>query len=184
MILGNFNDLETVKFQGKLSLAAENIYRNIFSIKEIKDLRGDNDKPHILDQEFAIDKLLILKSGHWISVQEKYRKNIFLKDQKYMINYPNPDFTQEYKNGNGTLGEWFKLAAQIYFFGWSNKDETDFEKWVIIDIVKYKLIIEKMGGIEKVGKLRKNYTHGSASFYCIPIQILKDAFLYKYKEPL
>lgn len=178
----SFNNLSTVKFQSKLAASAADIYNKIFPIKEIIDLRGNDDKPHVLDQEFAIDKLLILKTGHWISVQEKYRTNKFLNDHRFMVKPPTPDFTQEYKNGNNTLGEWFKLAAQLYFYGWSNKSETNFEKWVIIDIVKYKIIIENLGGIEKIGTYRNNQQHGSAGFYCFPITLIKDAFLYTYKD--
>lgn len=183
MILGNFNDLETVKFQSKLNTRVVEIYNTLFDIKGIRDLRAkDSDQPHVLDQEFAIDKLIVLKSGHWISIQEKFRKNIFLTDPKYQVESGTPDFTQEYKNGNNTLGEWFKLAAQIYFYGWANKEETDFEKFVIVDILKYKLLIEKLGGIEKCATKRKNFTHGGASFYCFPITMIKDAWIFTHKD--
>ena len=59
------------------------------------------------------------------------------------------DFTQEFKNAVGTKhesnGEWFKLGAQLYFYGWASADETEFSKWVILDIAKYKILVEQAG---------------------------------------
>ena len=178
--MNNFNNLSTVKFQEKMKPAAERIYQKIFPRSRLVDLRQDGFKVHILDQEFGIDALLYLKSGQWVSIQEKYRKNYALK---YL------DFTQEFVNGHGTKhespGEWFKLGAQLYFYGWANKEESDFEKWAIIDIVKYKMLIENNGGFEAIGgKMRYNKTHGSASFYAIPIQKLKSCFVCDYRNLL
>jgi hypothetical protein len=172
-----FEDLETVKFQEKMKPAARRIYQRIFPGCEIEDLRADGVKVHVLDKEFGIDSLLNFKSGQWISIQEKYRKNRFLK---YC------DFTQEYMNGAGTQyeapGEWFKLGAQLYFYGWANANETDFEKWCILDVPKYKLLVECAGGLEKIGRLVSNKKHGKASFYAIPIKKLRPCFLYDYRQ--
>lgn len=172
MKLKNFNDLQTVKLQQQLKPAASRIYEKIFPNSHIEDLREDGFKVHILDKEFGIDALLKFDHGQWISIQEKYRNNNALRYG---------DFTQEYMNGNDTEGEWFKLGAQLYFYGWGNLDNTDFEKWFIMDIAKYKLIIEKLGGIEKVGRLQKNYIHGSATFYSIPIKVIQSAFITDYR---
>ena len=169
-----FNSLSTVKFQHKLKPAAENIYRRLFGADSyVEDLREQGFKVHVLDQEFGIDCLLHLKSQQWISIQEKYRSNFHLK--RY------GDFTQEYMNACGTQnenkGEWFKLGAQLYFYGWSNTDETDFEKWFIMHISRYKLLIESLGGLSAVGRLQQNNKHGRASFYSIPLKVLKPVIL-------
>lgn len=130
-------------------------------------------KVHILDKEFGIDTLSTFPSGQWVSIQEKYRRYVLWS--KYR------DFTQEYMNAAGTPheapGEWFHLGAQVYFVGWADKNETHFPHWFLMDIAKYKLLIEKAGGLEKVGRLRKNFKHGCASFFGIPIEIIKPAFL-------
>jgi hypothetical protein len=168
---GDFNSLSTVSFQQKMKPYANKIYENIFPGCKIVDLRKDGKDAHILDKEFAIDSLIYLKNGNWISIQEKYRKNSALYYE---------EFTQEHMNAYGTPhqteGEWFKLGAQLYFYGFSNKNETDFEKWALMDIARYKMYIESKGGIEKGGwPLKFNKTHGRASFYAIRIRELLDA---------
>jgi hypothetical protein len=176
--MAEFENLSTVKFQMKMKPSAIRIYKKLFPGSELVDLRENGVKVHILDKEFGIDALLNLVGGQWVSIQEKYRANFYLK---YL------DFTQEYMNGVGTIhespGEWFKLGAQLYFYGWANVEETDFEKWVLLDIPKYKLIVEKEGGLDKIGKIKKNKEHGSASFFCIPIRKLAKAFVAYHYAP-
>jgi hypothetical protein len=173
MARNEFNELRTVQFQRQMRVSAIRIYKAIFPNCEIEDLRTKGKGVHILDKEFAIDSLIQFPSGNFITLQEKYREN------KY-IQYS--DFTQEYNNAVGTeyesVGEWFKLAAQLYFYGWANKDNTDFEKWIMLDILRYKLLVEKAGGLGKIGILKINETHGRASFYAIPVIKLKDAIIY------
>lgn len=168
-----FNDLETVKFQEKLKPYVIEIYKKHFGDCEIEDLRSKGFKVHILDKEYAIDSLLKFKDGHFITIQEKYR------DYSSLHFF---DFTQEYKNAVGTNhesnGEWFKLAAQMYFYGWSKKDYSGFEEYVILDILKYKIIVEQFGGIEKIGIFNINKKHGKASFYGISIYKIRDAIIF------
>lgn len=172
----SFDKLDTVQFQQRMKIAAMRIYERCFPGCVIEDLRLEGVKAHILDQEFAIDKRIHLPSQQWFTVQEKYRRN-------YALRYL--EFTQEYKNAEGTQyesqGEWFKLAAQLYFYGWANAAETEFEKWVIFDIVRYKLLVEELGGLDKVGIKKHNHKHGKASFYAIPIKALEPAFVFTYK---
>lgn len=186
MAQSDFNALKTVKFQQKMKPAAIRIYQHLFSGCEVEDLRENGVKVHVLDKEFGIDCLLNLDGGQWISVQEKYRHNKYLSNPRLRVMHDQPDFTQEYKNAAGTKyesnGEWFKLGAQLYFYGWANKDETDFEKWAILDVAKYKMIVDQSGGLERIGKLQNNSQHGRASFFCIPISKLKDAFVYTYRD--
>lgn len=182
----NFNKLTTVSFQKKLRPSAIKIYQKIFLECNVIDLRENGVNVHILDKEFGIDSLIILKSGQWISIQEKYRENYLLHNQRLQVKPPYPDFTQEYKNAYKTKnekdGEWFKLGAQLYFYGWSNKNNTDFEKWVLIDIPKYKLLVESKGGLDKVGQFKVNNKHGKAAFYAIPIIELSSTFIKTYKD--
>jgi len=173
----NFNNLSTVKFQEKMKPSALKIYGQVFPGCHIQDLKADGNKVHVLDKEFGVDALIILPSGQWITIQEKYRKHDALK---YL------DFTQEFMNGANTEcespGEWFKLGAQLYFYGWANYGETNFEKWAILDVPKYKIMVERMGGLSAIGKLRQNKKHGSASFYAIPIGLLIDCFFADYRD--
>lgn len=159
--------------------AALKIYSKIFPDCELKDLRERGVRVHILDKEFGIDSLINLKSRQWISIQEKYRTYYYYKTF-------GADFTQEYFNAVGTIyenpGEWFSLGAQIYFYGWADEKEENFFKWALIDIVKYKIIVEKAGGLEKFGKLQQNIKHGSSNFYSFPIKKIKNAFITTYKD--
>ena len=172
-----FQNLSTVKFQEKMKPAALRIYQMVFPECKIEDLRGEDGLVHILDREFGIDSLINLPSQQWITLQEKYRKNNALQ---YL------DFTQEYMNGVGTAheapGEWFKLGAQVYFYGWANFNETDFEKWFIMDIAKYKMLVEKEGGLSRLGTLRQNNLHGRANFYAIPVKKLTSCFITDYRS--
>ncbi len=176
----NFDNLRTEIFRKKLRPAAIKIYHKVWPGCEIQDLRTEGIKVHILDKEFGIDTLTTFKSGQWISIQEKYRS--YARWSKYK------DFTQEYKNADGTIyespGEWFHLGAQLYFCGWANKSETDFQHWFLMDIAKYKLTIEKLGGLGSVGILKFNEKHGKASFYAIPIETIKHTFLITSKSSL
>lgn len=166
-----------MSFQQRMRPAALKIYSRVFSGCHVEDLRTEGVKVHILDKEFGIDSLIHFPNQQWISIQEKYRRNSALKWL---------DFTQEYKNAVGTQyeanGEWFKLGAQLYFYGWADELELDFVKWVILDIAKYKLLVEKAGGLSKIGKLIPNKKHGRASFFAIPINKLEPAFLFDYRN--
>lgn len=171
--MGEFNDLSTVKFQLKMKPAAFRIYQEIFPGCRLEDLRENGVNVHPLDKEFGIDALIHLPFGQqWISIQEKYRKYDALKWG---------DFTQEFMNGCGTeyeaQGEWFKLGAQLYFYGWANISESDFAKWAILDVARYKLFVENNGGLENIGQLRMNNKFGRASFYAIPIERLRSCFI-------
>lgn len=177
--MDNFNSLKTEKFRVKMKPHAIKIYQKIFPGSEIEDLREKGFKVHILDKEFGVDMLLNLESGQWLSIQEKYRTNYFLKFS---------DFTQEHKNAYGTEnesdGEWFHLGAQLYFYGWANKAEDDFEKWFLMDIAKYKILIEESGGIEKAGIFNQNQEHGKSSFYSIHLDVIKSAWVTDYRKYL
>ncbi len=172
-----FNSLDTVQFQQKLKPAALRIYQMVFPGCEVEDLREEGARVHVLDKEFGIDSLINLPSSQWISLQEKYRNNWALQ---YL------DFTQEYMNGVGTPhespGEWFKLGAQLYFYGWANEAITTFEKWFLMDIAKYKMLVEQAGGLKRIGTLRQNNKHGRASFYAIPVNKITSCFVTDYRQ--
>lgn len=181
MASDSFSQLHTEQFRIKMRPHAIQIYCSIFPGSTIEDLREKGVKVHVLDKEFGIDALWHVPSGQWISIQEKYRKNQFLTSLHLRVNRACPDFTQEYKNAAGTPletdGEWFKLGAQLYFYGWANAAETDFERWVILDVSRYKMTVERQGGLGAVGVLKRNDRHGKASFYAIPLERLHKAIL-------
>jgi len=183
----DFAGLETNKLARRGRLYALEIYSKLFPGCRVEWFEKKDGSAHILDQAFAVDAKIILPSGGFLTLQEKYRNNDYLVCQRLQVQPPYPDFTQEYMNGAGTrhesLGEWFKLAAQLYFYGWENSDQSGFEKWVLLDVAKYKMIVEAAGGLPAIGKWFPNRKHGSATFYAIPIIRLQSAFLADYKKP-
>jgi hypothetical protein len=174
--MSNFKDLKTVSFQQKMDVHVKSIYKKLWPDCKIIDLRSNGHKAHILDQYFGIDTIIECKDGCRITIQEKSRENEFLQYR---------DFTQEYINGYGTInespGEWFNLTAQIYFYGWANKDETKFEKWFIMDVFLYKMIIQKWG-LTVIGKRNINKLHGRSLFYGIKLRHLFPAFVADYRH--
>jgi predicted Zn-ribbon and HTH transcriptional regulator len=177
----NFDDLPTMKFMRKMQPHAWRIYEKEFPGCEPLYLRPDNfdgskDHPdvHILDQQFAIDSMLRFPDGSFFTLQEKYRKNTELKFG---------DFTQTHMKAYGTpyeaKGEWFHLAAQLYFYGWANEDETDFEDYLLLDVVRYKLLVLEAGGLDRIGEWRQN-PGGGASFFGICVEELRPAII-RYK---
>ena len=167
----------TSRFQKRMKPAALKIYERVFPGCRLEDLRENGVKVHILDKEFGIDSLVHLDGGQWISLQEKYRRHSSL----HWL-----EFTQEYMNAAGTKyespGEWFKLGAQLYFYGWANNSQTAFEKWALIDIAKYKMLVEKAGGLDKLGTLEQNSRYGKSTFYAIKIMKLASCFVCTYKD--
>jgi len=183
-----FESLSTEQFRLKMRPHAVAIYNQLFPKCRIDDLRENGLRVHILDKEFGIDTLATMQSGQWVSIQEKYRTYDYLTKPHLQIDPPTPDFTKEYKNAEGTPfeqpGEWFKLGAQLYFYGWANESQTAFAKWVLLDIAKYKLHVEQSGGLATLGRLMKNNKHGKATFYAIPITRLKPAWIATYSNPI
>ena len=170
----SFDSLSTTQFSHKLRPAAERIYQTCFAGCVVKRLERQDGEAHLLDSAFAVDALLMLPDGSFLTLQEKYRTNDMLVKW-------GKDFTQEFRNAVGTEnesnGEWFKLAAQLYFVGWANVEETGFESWALLSVLAYKMRVLAVGGLDKLAKLRQNQKHGRASFYPIPLESLTPAIL-------
>jgi len=179
----DFSELSTEQFRVRMRPHAISIYKRMFGDCEIQDLREQGVRVHVLDKEFGIDTLVTAPSGQWFSVQEKYRRNKFLVEPKLRLPGSDyPDFTQEYTNAAGTQhespGEWFKLGAQLYFYGWASACEDGFAAWVLLNVPRYKIIVERTpGGLDTLGKLIPNKEHGRATFYAIPVDRLRGAWI-------
>ena len=156
-------------FEQKMRPPVEQIFEMQFPGCQIQYTREQEDLKQF-DDLFAIDTILTLPSGQIITAQQKCRRHTNFRD-----------FTQEYMNAVGTpyegKGEWFHLAAQLYFYGWANQNQDGFVAWALIDVVRYKMLVEESGGLERVGTLQQNRDHGRASFYAIPIETLRPALI-------
>lgn len=162
---------QDLAFERRMRPAVQEIFRGIFPRFEVAYTR---EVPHLqqLDDLFAVDTILYLPTGQMVTAQQKCRRNHFLKFG---------DFTQEYMNAAGTEneapGEWFHLAAQLYFYGWANPQEDGFAAWAILDVIRYKMLVEEAGGLDQIGQLQRNTERGKANFYAIPMDTLRPAFI-------
>ena len=170
----SFDNLETEQLRQKMIPYVDKVYLSIWPNCRIERL--DNSE---LDKLFGID-LKIYYQDTIFTLQEKVREHKFLTQTHLQVCPPYPDFTQEYKNAFGTRherdGEWFNLASQLYWYGWSNENNTAILKWVLLDVVLYKQVVLQKG-LDNIGKQCQNKKHGMAQFYAIPVHLLKDAWI-------
>jgi hypothetical protein len=103
--------------------------------------RFDKPQKHILDREFAIDVELKLQSPQIssmkITLQEKFRSYSAIKYDDVTVEHYNDPILK-------IKGDWFYLAAQLYFTGYVSADETKFEKWILLDWVR--VVLESYKG--------------------------------------
>jgi hypothetical protein len=178
----NFETRGIEQFRLMMEPHALGIYRRLFPGVEKENLRQEGPGVHVLDKEHAIDSILRLPSGITFTLQEKYRENKYLVDPRLQEKPPCPDFTQGYKLAVGTPhespGEWFHLHSQLYFYGWADRQCTRFEKWVLVDVAKYKILVEKTeGGLAAMGRLIANKQWSATSFYAFPILLIRRVWL-------
>ena len=161
-----------IAFEQRMRAPVEKVYQSFFPGCAVKYTR-EHDELRPFDDHFAIDAVLELRSGGIVTAQQKCRR------YGYFLQYR--DFTQEYMNAVGgtyeSQGEWFHLGSQIYFYGWANQAEDGLVAWVLMDVLKYRMLVEDAGGLDKLGTLEKNRVHGRASFYAIPLEKLRRAFI-------
>ena len=151
-----FRNLSTVKLSEKLSPFADKIYREKFKVTSIKRTKRDNGKVSILDKKFCIDVILTLSNGTILTAQEKFRSYRAYKkygDNATIEYYQDPDILEE--------GEFFHLASQIYFYGFSNEKETGFLRYFCLDVARLTLALS----FKKINyKVFQNHKHSKASF--------------------
>lgn len=136
--------VERFAFNERMRPIADALYRTLMpSITNIK--RFDKDKERfILDREFAIDIQFTLVNGMKMTGQEKFREFDEWREQHGMSQ--RSDVTVELYNDPilKVKGDWFNLASQFYFDGFVSKDETCFDRWVLLDWLQ--VILETVEG--------------------------------------
>lgn len=171
-------------FEEKMTPCIDMIYKTIFS-KLIKIERSNREnttdsKVLFMDKELAIDTFLHFIDGTILTLQEKSRKYSQTLAKGYC------DFTFEYYNDPSTKeeGEWFKLAAQLYFYGFANRQESGYEKIYIIDIPELRLFLKNEIGIDELEKryLRNNPPPAKANFFAIPFSIIPQRCIKYFKD--
>ena len=167
-------------FEEKMHPCINQIYESLFSkllrIERSNRETTTNSKILFMDKELAIDTFLYFKDGTILTLQEKSRTSEYLKIYE--------DFTFEYYNDPKTKeeGEWFKLAAQLYFYGFANESETGYVKFYLLNVPKLRLFLKNDIGIKTLEEiyLHHNRPPAKANFFAIPFKIIPDyCFMYK-----
>jgi hypothetical protein len=160
-------------FEESMTPHIDTIYKKLFTkLSGIKRSNRDiehDEKIIFMDRELAIDTFLYFTDGTMLTLQEKTRK-------KYFFDKYGADFTFEYFNNPYTKaeGEWFKLAAQLYFYGYARDDLSGYERFWIVNIHKLRLFLKNHIGLAALENkyLRQNSSHGTANFFAIPFSII------------
>ena len=121
------------KFEKRMRPVADKLYWEIIpGIKDIKrEYRLRTDLPLYvelgpLDKELGLDVFFTLTNGMRLSCQEKFNQHTFSYKKNATVEYKNDPI-------RGMPGDWFTMIAQLYFFGFANKDEKSFDRWVLFD---------------------------------------------------
>lgn len=160
-------------FEEQMRSHIDAIYKNIWGEKLEKIERSNRDedtgKMLFMDKEMAIDTHLKFYDGAVITFQEKTLRHTKLSFNQFTFEYYNdPEKKDE--------GEWFKLAAQLYFFGYANKQKTGYLKYWVVCIAKLRDELLRKYDIEELERrfLRQNHPPAKANFFAIPFSIIES----------
>lgn len=160
-------------FEEKMTPFINDEYRKIFGEHLVEIYRNsretcDDKRLMFMDMELAIDTHLKFKNGSILTLQEKTRRNYYIKYNDFTFEYYNDPNTKE-------IGEWFKLASQLYFYGFANKQENGYEKYYILDVAKLRTGLMGKFTINQLVDwyLKSNIPPAKANFFAIPFSTLK-----------
>lgn len=171
-------------FEESMTPFIDEIYKSIFKSKLDNVFRSNTEngdaRTLFMDKELAIDTHLTFKDGEVLTFQEKTRRCKYSKFNDFTFEYYNDPRTKE-------EGEWFKLAAQYYFYGYANANENGYSKYWIIDIARLRTGIMRRFTIQELENnyLRNNPPPAKANFFTIPFGILEElngVVVYKSNE--
>lgn len=159
---------EDTEFNLRMQPWADGIYKSLWGDSaEIQRELGE------LDRQRAIDTIVIPPEGLPISLQEKARR------RKYFKYY---QFTVEYMNNprRGEKGEFFKLAANYYFYGYARIDEQGFLWWRVVDLNPFKRYYHEAK--IQPDEVKQNKNRSNASFLCFDWANLSRVIAYEPPE--
>jgi len=160
---------EDTAFDKQMQPYINEIYYDLFG----KDIVIDRSKvseneirKSFLDKELSIDTIIIFENQSFITIQEKSRRNCYLTFN---------DFTFEYYSNRFSFkkGQWFKLASQLFFYGYVNENENGYSKYYLLDIVRLRLFLSKRTKESIIRKL-KNNTKRASNFLPIKFDEMPD----------
>lgn len=162
-----YNDLD---FSNKLEISARNIYNMLWPFSTYSRLTAVDGEPHIFDLIGGIDSIITLGTGESIPIQEKFRRHDKLHYQ---------DLVLEFKNGNGTQGEYFHLYAHYLVLAYASEDERRLTHFKIYNVPMLVKIISEAGGLRHCGSPIQNAKHGKAFAFAVPWETVQDAVVWQ-----
>ena len=149
--------------------ACDRVFREVFGSGCSVIRYEQDDGPHILDSEFAIDLKVITPCGAQLSGQEKALSNHFYKFKTFTIEFYQNRYTRE-------PGEFFKIASQFYLSGYSDRTGVEFIEWHIIKMFDFINWIRNTN-TQKLAAICKPST-SRANFLPIPYHKIPQAFIF------
>lgn len=156
------------RFEENMQQHIDEIYRSVFTglcgiERSTQESFDNNELAAIYDRDMAIDTILRFEDGSVLTMQEKSRKDIYRKYQEFTFEY--------YSNRHvGNEGQWFKIASQLFFYGYANAEENGYTDWWIINLPVLRIYLTKHVGIDEL-KRRHYKTNSPAN---------SDFFYYKF----
>lgn len=157
----------------KTEYLRNDIYRQYLSAINIS--RYTKEDKFILDIEYHIDCVIKTSMRTKLTLQEKGLRHKFAKYNT---------FTIEYMQDSESGGEFFNLCSQLYFHGYLNQAEDQFDKWIILDVAKFFIWIAENRNLIKVRKdknSRASFLHIDYGF--LPKEVLIAENYYSNREP-
>lgn len=154
----------------KMMKPINEIYKKLFdgvNIWRPKDNTIDGHYAY-LDKHHGIDTWLLLSNGSKLTVQEKVLRSSKQKYNHLTWEYLN-DKNVDAKDANfKQKGEWFKGMANLYFFAYANEEETQIERWYVLDITRLKtrFSLDFNGSITGSCFINENPYPAYANFLC------------------
>jgi len=159
-------------FEENMRTYIDEVYFHCYrGLKQIHRANREDEKDHlrVLDIEFAVDTILEFNDGTILTFQEKTLQATKQFYQQFTLEYYNDPKTKE-------KGEWFKLAAQRYFFGYASPKKDGLLQFWMVDVPKMREYLMYDIGIEQLEKqyLRQNHPPCKANFFAIPFNDLEQ----------
>jgi hypothetical protein len=103
---------------------------------------------------------------------------MILTAQEKVLDYHTHTLTVEYMQNPITQerGDWFSMAAQYYFVGYTNPNHTEFTEWVIVDWLK--MAVATIRGLKWTENANKNGRARASFKYVLFKDIPTEAILF------
>lgn len=157
----SFQQTKEYKQSAKMIPSCDEIYRGVLNAQEITRAQ---DTP--LDMEYAIDVVVKLPNGSQITGQEKALSYKYMGYKTLTMEFYQNRYTKE-------KGEFFKIASQFYFSGYTNYSQNGFACWSIINLPNLILWIGENFNLEQL-EVRTKPSTSNASFLIIPYSSIPE----------